>query len=252
MIGMGAANLATFRLLKASGVDPASIIACDTKGTLHRGRRDLEALRVEFTDKWRVCLETNGEGATGGVPDALRGADVCIAFARANSGTIKPEWVQTMARDAIVFACANPTPEIWPWDAKTAGARIVGTGRGDFPNQINNSLVFPGVLRGALDVRARTISDSMAITAAHELAEFAQRRGIHEEDIVPRMDEWEVYASVAAAVAMRAQQEGLARVTLTRDEAYWKAASVIRDARGATQILMREGLIPAMPAIDAL
>jgi malate dehydrogenase (oxaloacetate-decarboxylating) len=169
MIGMGAANVAVYRLLKASGLDPAAIVACDTKGTLHRGRHDIERQRAAYFDKWRVCTETNAEGIVGGNAEALRGADVCIAFTRSGPGIIRPEWVAAMARDAVVFACANPVPEIWPWEAEAAGARVVGTGRGDFANQVNNSLGFPGIFRGVLDVRARTITDEMAIAAAREL-----------------------------------------------------------------------------------
>ena len=245
MIGMGAANVATYRLLKKSGVDPGGIIACDSKGILHKARHDVEQRQTEFADKWKVCIETNAEGVSGGLADALRGADVCIAFS--GPGAVKPQWVKTMARDAVVFACANPTPEIWPWEAKEAGARIVCTGRGDFPNQVNNSLVFPGVFRGALDVRARAITDEMAMAAAQELAGWAEKRGIHEEDIVPRMDEWEVFPQVAAATALKAQEQGLAKTMRARDELHDGAARIIRQAREATQLLMREGLIAPAP-----
>jgi malate dehydrogenase (oxaloacetate-decarboxylating) len=243
MIGIGGANVATYRLLKASGVDPERIVACDSKGLLHKGRTDIQQRQRDTAEKWRICTETNGQGLVGGIPEALRGADVCVAFSRPDPSTIRPEWVQSMARDAIVFACANPTPEIWPWDAKAAGARIVGTGRGDFPNQINNSLVFPGVFRGALDVRARTITDEMALAAAHELAHFAEQRGIDAENIIPRMDEWEVFPSVARAVAMKAQEQGVARLPMSREQAYQSAAKTIQAAREATKLLLREGLI---------
>ncbi|MBI1963720.1 MAG: NADP-dependent malic enzyme, partial [Candidatus Rokubacteria bacterium] len=151
MVGMGAANVACYRLLTANGIDPQAIVACDSKGVLHKARNDVEARREAFADKWRVCRESNGENVTGGIPEALRGADVCIAFSASGPDVVRPEWVRTMARDAVVFACANPVPEIWPWDATEAGARVVATGRSDFPNQLNNSLVFPGLFRGALD-----------------------------------------------------------------------------------------------------
>jgi malate dehydrogenase (oxaloacetate-decarboxylating) len=177
MIGMGAANVPTYRLLRAAGVDPAGVVACDTGGTLHKGRHDIEEHQETFTDKWRVCNETNTEHVVGGIAEALRGADVCVAFAQSGPGVIRPEWVREMARDAVVFACANPVPEIWPWEARQAGARVVGTGRGDFPNQVNNSLGFPAIFRGTLDVRARTISDEMALAAAYELAGFARGDG---------------------------------------------------------------------------
>ncbi len=111
-----------------------------------------------------------------------------------------------MAAQAIVFACANPIPEIWPWEAKEAGVKIIATGRSDFPNQVNNSLVFPGLSPGALDIRARTITDDMAIAVAHELADYARERGIHENSILPTMDEWEVYPRMAVATALQAQK----------------------------------------------
>jgi malate dehydrogenase (oxaloacetate-decarboxylating) len=152
-----------------------------------------------------------------------------------------------MASNAIVFACSNPLPEIWPWDAKEAGTRVVGTGRGDFPNQINNSLGFPAIFRGTLDVRARTITEGMALAAAHELARFAEARGIHEDDIIPRMDEWDVYPREAAATAMKAQEQGIARLSMTWEQLYNRATNVIRNAREATQLLMKERYIPQAP-----
>ncbi|MBI3077926.1 MAG: hypothetical protein HYY85_13235 [Deltaproteobacteria bacterium] len=152
-----------------------------------------------------------------------------------------------MAEDAVVFACANPIPEIWPWDAKEAGARIVATGRSDFPNQLNNSLVFPGIFRGALDVRARTITDEMAAAVARELAGFAEERSIREDDILPRMDEWEVFPRVAVAAAMTAQEQGIARLSKPREQVHAEAAKVMWEARETTRVLMREGLIPEPP-----
>lgn len=247
MIGMGAANVATYRLLKKCGVDPAGIVACDSKGILDRNRQDIEEQQEKFADKWRVCQESNLEGAQGGIREALRGADVCIAFAKSDPGLIKPDWVKAMAKDAVVFACSNPLPEIWPWEVKEAGARVIGTGRGDFPNQVNNSLGFPGIFRGTLDVRASTITDEMALAAAQELARFAEERGIHEEDIVPRMDEWQVFPRVVAMTGMKAQELGIARMSKTWDQLHQQAAKVIWDAREANQFLMKHGLIPQPP-----
>jgi malate dehydrogenase (oxaloacetate-decarboxylating) len=247
MIGMGAANVATYRLLTRYGIDPRQIVATDARGTLHRGRRDIEEQQAEYVDKWRVCRETNPDGVRGANGDALRGADVCVAFSASSGDVIRPEWVKAMARDAIVFACANPTPEIWPWDAREAGARIIATGRSDFPNQVNNSLVFPGVFRGALDVRARAITDEMAIAAAHELAAFAKESGLSEERILPRMDEWEVYPREAMATAMKAQEQGIARRATSQAELFDEATQVIRRAREATDVLMRASLIAPMP-----
>jgi malate dehydrogenase (oxaloacetate-decarboxylating) len=248
MVGMGAANVAGYRLLTASGVNPGAIVACDSKGTLHRGRHDLQAQEHVFAEKWRVCRDSNADGVAGGVAEALRGADVCIAFSTSGPDIIRPEWVRTMARDAIVFACANPVPEIWPWDAREAGARVVATGRSDFPNQLNNSLVFPGLFRGVLDVRARTISPAMAGAVARALAAFAEARSIRDDDILPRMDEWEVHPQVAVAAAMAAQAEGLAGLTRSREQIHTEAVRAMSEAREATRVLMREGLIPAPPS----
>jgi malate dehydrogenase (oxaloacetate-decarboxylating) len=247
LIGAGAANVATFRLLKSSGADLAGMIVCDSKGTLHVGRSDIEDRQDIFAEKWRICRETNAERVAGGPAEALRGADVLIALSKPGPGTVKAEWVKGMAKDAIVFPCANPVPEIWPWEAKEAGARIVGTGRSDFPNQLNNSLGFPAIFRGVLDVRATTITDEMAIAAAEELARCAEDRGIDDDNIVVTMDEWEVFPRVAVATALKAQQQGVARLDTSRDELYANAAAVIGQARQSLELLMREGLIPEMP-----
>ncbi len=249
MIGFGAANVATLRLLRASGVNMGNLIAVDSKGILHRGRKDIEEQQELFPDKWRVCLESNTENRQGGIAEAMRGMDVCIGFSKPGPGTVKPEWVKGMAKDAIVFPCANPVPEIWPWEAKEAGARIVGTGRSDFPNQLNNSLGFPGIFRGTLDVRARTITDEMCLAAAQELARCAEDRGIHDEYIAPTMDEWEVFPREAVAVAMKAQEQGVARLKATREELYAKASATIKAARDQVQLLMREGMIPPAPEV---
>ncbi len=242
MIGMGAANVPTYRFLTACGADAARILACDAGGILGTFRREYERDHA-FSEQWKVCSQTNPEGKRGGIAEALRGADVCVAFSA--GGIIKPEWVRGMARDAIVFACANPVPEIWPWEAKEAGARIVATGRSDFPNQVNNSLVFPGIFRGVLDVRARAITDEMAIAAAHELAHCARERGIHEENILPTMEEWQVPMRLAVATATKAQEQGLARVERTRDQVHILAESKVRAAHDAMRVLLREGLIVA-------
>jgi malate dehydrogenase (oxaloacetate-decarboxylating) len=244
MVGMGAANVACYRLLTANGVDPRAIVACDRTGTLHAGREDVERRQDELRDKWRVCRESNADGVVGGVAEALRGADACIAFSASGPGIIEPAWVAAMARDAIVFACANPTPEIWPWEAAGAGARIVATGRGDFPNQLNNALVFPGLFRGVLDVRARAITDEMASAVARELARFAAERGLREDAILPRMDELEVHVRVACAAAAAAQAQGLARLTKSPAAVAAEARRVMRSARDATDVLMRAHLIP--------
>ncbi len=241
MIGMGAANVSAYRFLKAHGANPAAVVACDRGGILG-GHRTEYRDDPAYAEQWKVCRETNADGLRGGIAEALRGADVCVAFAAGE--IIKPEWITRMAGDAIVFACANPIPEIWPWEAKEAGARIVATGRSDFPNQVNNSLVFPAMFRGALDVRARTITDEMVMAAAHELAMCAEERGIHEENILVAMEDWEVVPRVAAAVALKAQTQGVARLSLSREELARTATSRIREVREGLALLMSSGIIP--------
>ena len=247
LIGTGAANIATLRLLLASGIPFGNIIACDSKGILHPEREDVARRKIEFVDKWRICQESNAQGRRGGPAEAMHGADVCIAACKPGPGTIRPEWVRGMAEEAIIFACANPTPEIWPWEAKEAGARIVGTGRSDFANQINNSLGFPGIFRGVLDVRASTITDEMAIAAAEELARCAEERGLDEEHIVPLMGDWEIFPREAAAVGIKAQEQGVARLTLSYQELLSKATQIIREAQDLTHFMMDQELIPPVP-----
>jgi malate dehydrogenase (oxaloacetate-decarboxylating) len=160
-IGSGASNVACSRLIFGWGVDPEKCFMVDSKGILGSHREDIEMRKAEYIQKWKLCHSTNAEKRVGGIPEAMKGADVVVALSRPGPGTIKPEWVSGMNSDAIVIAAANPIPEIWPWEAKAAGARVVATGRSDFPNQVNNSLGFPGIFRGALDVRATTITDEM-------------------------------------------------------------------------------------------
>jgi len=171
---------------------------------------------------------------------------VVLAYSAPGPGIILGDWVRSMAKDAIIFACANPIPEIWPWEAIEAGARIVATGRADFPNMVNNSLVFPGIFRGTLDVRARTISDEMCFTAAQALADHVGDQ-LDEEHILPNMDDWEVFPREAAAVAMKAQEQGLARLQLSYDELYNHAHEIIKRSRDLTQMMMRENFIPLEP-----
>ena len=247
MIGVGSANTRTAIVLMRAGVKAGNIIMVDSKGILHPNRKDVEAEKEENPWKWDFCLKTNAESMTGDAAEALKGADVCIAASKPGPGTIKKEWITKMATDSIVFACANPIPEIWPWEAKESGAKIVATGRSDFENQINNSLGFPAIFRGVLDVKAKTVTDDMCIAAGMELAKFAEERGIHEEDIVPRMDEWEVFPREAVACALQSIKEGVARVKLSRQELWDRAVSIIKNVRESTSLLMKEGLIPPPP-----
>ncbi len=243
-IGTGAANVAISRLIFAYGGTPALCIMVDSKGILHKGRNDIEARKADFVDKWRLCNTTNAEGRTGSIAEALVGADVCIALSKPGPDTIHKEWVAQMASGSIVFACANPIPEMWPWDAKEAGVTVFATGRSDFPNQVNNSLGFPGIFRGTLDVRAKTITDEMCIAAAVELAKMAEEKGLSAEYIMPTMDEVDVFPREAAAVAMKAIEQGVADITdVTYEQEYEYAKAMIMRARGMVQDAMATGYI---------
>ncbi len=245
-IGSGASNVACSRLIFGWGVDPAKCFMVDSKGILGSFRKDLEEVKDRYKEKWHLCEITNAEGRRGGTAEAMEGADVVIALSKPGPGTIKPEWVQRMNNDAIVFACANPVPEIWPWEAKEAGARIVATGRSDFPNQVNNSLGFPGIFRGTLDVRASTITDEMCFAAAEALADQIGDQ-LNDEHILPNMDDWEVFPREAAAVAMKAIEQGIAKIHLTYEEAFETATRMIKRSRDQTQLMMEEGFIPEAP-----
>ena len=246
-IGVGAANIAISRLLFAEGFKPENTIFVDSKSILHAGRADLEEKQAENPYKWNLCQRTNPEKRTGGIPEALKGADVCISLSKSGPNTILAQWVKGMAKDAIVFACANPIPEIWPWEAKEVGVRIVATGRSDFPNQVNNSLGFPGVFRGVLDVRARTITEEMCLAAAYELAKCAEGHGINENYIIPSMGEWDVFVREAVAVGLKAIDQGVAQEKLSREELTKQAEKMVREARGTADLLMRAGLVPPAP-----
>jgi malate dehydrogenase (oxaloacetate-decarboxylating) len=245
LIGAGAANISVARILTAAGFPPEKMVVVDTRGILHKGRMDLSVAGNEM--KWRICQITNSEQKTGGIAEALEGADACIALAQPGPGVIRPEWVQRMKRDAIVFACANPVPEIWPWEATEAGARIVATGRSDFPNQVNNALGFPGIFRGVLDVAASTITDEMCIAAAEELARCALDDGFSAQSILPTMERWEVFPREAAAVGLMAIEQGVAGKKLTREQLIEQATETIRRAQAQTRTLMERGLIAAAP-----
>ncbi len=244
-LGAGASNTTIVRIIIAAGGNPDRMVVFDSKGGLHTGRADIEA-DPRFYRKWELCQQTN-PGHIDDFDTAMTGADVLIAASRPGPGVVKPGSVSLMASKSIVFACANPVPEIYPYEAKEAGATIVATGRGDFPNQVNNSVGFPGILKGALLVRARGISDGMAIAAARSLAAFAERRGIDPENIIARMDEPDVFPTEAADVAMQAVKEGLARIKITHDEAFVQAGADIASARKTADTLIAEGLIAQPP-----
>jgi malate dehydrogenase (oxaloacetate-decarboxylating) len=246
LYGAGASNTTIARLLIADGADPSKIIIFDSKGALHHGRKDIEEDQ-RFYRKWELCLSTN-PGKVETMEEAMKGADVLISLSTPGPDVVKPNWIHVMAEKSIVFVCANPVPEIYPYAAKEAGAYIVATGRGDFPNQVNNSLGFPGILKGALMVRARKITDNMAIAAAHSLADYAEKNGTLSPDyIIPTMDEAEVFPQESADVAMQAIKDGVARVNMSFDEAFALAKKDIEYSRSLTQNLIDSGFIQSPP-----
>jgi len=238
-IGSGAAGSACARLIFSWGVNPETTTVVDENGILGKHRRDF----MEGTPAYKLCQTTNVEGREGGIQEALKGSDVVIAYSKPGPGTIKPEWISDMAEDPIVFTCANPVPEIWPWEAEAAGAAVVATGRSDFPNQVNNTLCFPAIFRGVLDVRASTISDEMCFASAEALA-GATEGPLDQYHILPKLTESSIFPLQAAAVGMKAQEQGLAQVKMTREQLLGHATQAISSAQSATKALMREAYIP--------
>ena len=251
LFGAGASNTTIARLILTDGGDPKKMIVFDTKGSLHLGREDIKNDKRNYR-KWELCEKTN-PGRCPSMEEAMKGADVLIALSTPGPDTVKREWVRSMAEKAIVFVCANPVPEIWPYAAKEAGAYIVATGRGDFPNQVNNSVCFPGILKGALLVRARKITDGMAIRCAHSIADFSEKRGIDRDNIIATMEETEVFAVEAADVAQQAIKEGVARINLSWDEVYNCARADIAAARSLVEDMKKAGHIrePSAEMLEA-
>ncbi len=223
------------------------MIIVDSKATLHRGRKDLEEKQASNPYKWDLAMRTNPDRVEGGIAEALVGRDVVISLSTPDPDTIKPAWLKKMNKNGIGFFCANPLPEIWPWDAKEAGLRVVATGRSDFPNQVNNSIGFPAIFRGTLDVKAKTITDELCFAAAYELPKFAEEHGLTDDHIVPTMADTEVFIREAVAVGMKAIEQGIARENITREELSKRAGKMIREARQTVEMLMKTGMIPPAP-----
>jgi len=249
-IGAGASNTTIARIIITAGGKPENMVMFDSKGGLHSDREDIKADK-RFYRKWELCESTNPKKINE-ISEAMKGADVLIALSKPGPDTVKPEWISSMAEKSIVFTCANPVPEIYPYAAKEAGAYIVATGRGDFPNQVNNSLGFPGILKGALMVRAKKVTDNMAIAAANSLANYAEKQGISSEYIIPTMDEADVFPHEAADVAMQAIKDGVARIEMTWNEAYEIAKKDIEYSRGINKHLQENGFIkePGQEMLD--
>lgn len=247
LLGAGAANIATARLLLMLGHDPRRLTLVDQKGILDAERQDVDELLIRNRWKYRLALQTNGGERRGGLREAVEGADALLAASTPGPDTVRPEHIRAMASGPIVFALANPVPEIWPEVAKAEGAAVVATGRSDFPNQVNNSLIFPAVFRGILDARARSIPDEVVLAAAQELARHARDRGLTVDHILPTMEETEFSPHVAAAVAEEAVRLGIARRPRTREEFYRNARDVMRRPQRLARELARSGVTLPMP-----
>jgi len=217
--GAGAAGISTTRLLKAFGIK--DVIVCDRKGAIYRGR----PIGMN-SEKELLAQETNINNVQGELKDVIKGKDVFIGVSTA--GALSKEMVSTMNKDAVVFALANPIPEIFPDDAKAAGAKVIGTGRSDYPNQINNVLAFPGIFRGTLDVMAKQINQEMKIAAAKALAEIIKPDQLQEDHIIPKAFDLSVGPHVAAAVAEAAVKSGVAGRQLTYEQELAQAMKIMK------------------------
>ena len=200
--GAGAAGIAIIKLLMSMGLK--DVVLCDRKGAIYEGREGLNPIKEE------MAALSNRAGKKGSLAEVIRGADVFIGVS--GPGTLTAEMIGSMAPDPIVFALANPTPEIMPEEALAAGVAVMGTGRSDFPNQINNVLAFPGIFRGALDVRASEINDAMKIAAAKAIASLVADDALNAEYVIPAALDGRVAPAVAAAVAQAARDSGVARL----------------------------------------
>ena len=200
--GAGAAGIAIIKLLISMGAK--HVIMTDREGAIYKGRENLNPIKMEMAEITNLSMEK------GSLSDVIKNADVFIGVSA--PGTLSKEMVESMAEKPIIFACANPIPEIFPEDAKEAGAAVVSTGRSDFPNQINNVLCFPGIFRGALDVRAKDINDEMKVAAAYAIAELVSDQELNAEYILPAAFDERVKDAVANAVAEAAKKSGVARV----------------------------------------
>ncbi len=247
LLGAGAANVATARLLFALGQDPTRLTVVDHQGVLHAEREDLDELMLRNPWKYRLALKTDGGGRRGDLASAMRDADLLLAASTPDPSTVHPDWIRGMAPQPIVFALANPTPEIWPSQATEAGAAVVATGRSDFPNQVNNSLIFPAVFRGVLDARARSIPDGIVLAAARELARRADEKGLSAAHLLPTMAETDVFPHVAAAVGEEAVKLGIARRPLTRAEFLDRARRMMHRPAQLTEALEHAHLTSPMP-----
>lgn len=245
LIGAGAANTSVARFLLLSGANPKNLIMFDSGGALSRKRQDLRANPTAFV-QWDLCKRTNLNQVQT-QEKAFKNADVVIALSKPGPNTFDPKLISTMAQKPITFLCANPVPEIYPEVAKEHGAYIIATGRGDYPNQVNNSLCFPSILKGAMLCRAKTITDTMALAASKAIAKRAQDLGLKPNFILPLMQDSEVYPLTAKAVAAQAIKENINQIKITPTEVYKTVKQDILQNQKELEFLTQNKLIKNFP-----
>lgn len=243
-MGAGAANLASARLMISAGFRAGNLILVDSKGILHPERQDMDQMMLQNKWKYQLALETNEDRVTGGIDDAVAGADALIAASLPGPHTLSQSTLKRMNSNGILFALSNPIPEIMPNEAKKAGMKIIATGRSDFPNQVNNSLIFPSIIRGVFDVRSKAIPDEVIIEAANELAKYAENEGtLSDRHILPTMMDWEIFPLVASAVGEKCVKMGIARISLTRKQIHYRAKQLIERSKKMIGFNLKSNLI---------
>jgi malate dehydrogenase (oxaloacetate-decarboxylating) len=250
LFGAGAANIAAARLMISAGFPPGNLILVDSKGILNAEREDIDKLMLSNKWKYELALKTNSEKLSGDIDDAAKGADVLIAASKPGPHTISRKTLELMNSNGILFALSNPVPEIWPAEAAKAGMKVIATGRSDFPNQVNNSLLFPSIIRGVLDVRSKAVPDEVIVEAAKELARYSRDNGtLDQNHILPTMMDWEIYPLVAAAVGTKCIRMGISRKKLSHRQLDERARRVIEHSKRIISSLQSENLIRALPKL---
>lgn len=251
LMGAGAANIAAARLLIGAGVHAGNLILVDSKGVLHSEREDMDRMMLQNKWKYELALGTNSDRVKGGIDEAVTGADALIAASMPGPHAIAPRTLKLMNKNAILFALSNPIPEILPPEAKKSGMRIIATGRSDFPNQVNNSLIFPSIMRGVFDVRSKAIPDEVIIEAAKELARYTESEGtLSEQHILPTMMDWEIFPLVASAVGEKCVNMGIARLKMSRKQIRTRAQEVIDKSKDMINSVQKSNLIEPFSAAN--
>jgi malate dehydrogenase (oxaloacetate-decarboxylating) len=251
LMGAGAANIAAARLMISAGLRPGNLILVDSRGVLNPDRDDMDRMMLQNKWKYELALKTNEGKVEGGIDEAVQGADALIAASKPGPHTLLPATLKKMNKDAILFALSNPVPEILPSQAKKAGMKIIATGRSDFPNQVNNSLIFPSIIRGVFDVRSKSIPDEVIIVAANELANYARKEGtLTEKHILPTMMDWEIYPLVASAVGEKCVELGIARLQMTRKQIRERARHIIEKSKKMIRSVQKSNLIESFADVN--